>query len=125
MLRTAAAQLGVFRRFHTSSPLKAVVPIVYERDELNIERAMDVYSRLLKDRVVMLVGAIDEQVSQNIVAQLLFLESQDARKPVSFRITSQLRVQGVEQLHWCWRLQLARASAYRQGSPTPAVGHAV
>lgn len=52
------------------------------------ERAMDIYSRLLKDRVVMLTSDVNETSASLIVAQLLFLESEDDRKDINFYINS-------------------------------------
>ncbi|MBH1988630.1 MAG: ATP-dependent Clp endopeptidase proteolytic subunit ClpP [Myxococcaceae bacterium] len=52
------------------------------------ERAYDIWSRLLKDRIIFLGTAIDDQVSNSIVAQLLFLESEDASKDVTLYINS-------------------------------------
>ncbi len=52
------------------------------------ERAYDIYSRLLKERVIFLVGAVDEQVANLIVAQMLFLESENPDKEISFYINS-------------------------------------
>jgi ATP-dependent Clp protease protease subunit len=65
----------------------SLVPMVVERTS-NGERAMDIYSRLLKDRVVMLTTDVNEQSASLIVAQLLFLESEDASKEVLFYINS-------------------------------------
>jgi len=52
------------------------------------ERAYDIYSRLLKDRIVFLGSAIDSEIANLIVAQLLFLESEDPEKDISFYINS-------------------------------------
>lgn len=52
------------------------------------ERAYDIYSRLLKDRVVMLEGEVHDQMANLIVAQLLFLESESPEKPISMFINS-------------------------------------
>jgi len=72
------------RQFHSTPRLANLVPIVIEREEGTLfERSMDIYSRMLKDRVVFLSGPIDDYISRTIVAQLLFLESQDAKRPVS------------------------------------------
>ena len=51
-----------------------LIPTVIERSN-NIERAYDIYSRLLKDRIIILSGEIDDNLSNNIVAQLLYLDS--------------------------------------------------
>src|SRR5699024_728646 len=52
------------------------------------ERAYDIYSRLLKDRIIMLGSAIDDNVANSIVAQLLFLEAEDSNKDISIYINS-------------------------------------
>jgi ATP-dependent Clp protease protease subunit len=52
------------------------------------ERAYDIYSRLLKDRIIFVGSAIDSEVANLIVAQLLFLESEDPEKDISFYINS-------------------------------------
>lgn len=52
------------------------------------ERAYDIWSRLLKDRIIFLGTAIDDQVSNSVVAQLLFLESEDASKDITLYINS-------------------------------------
>lgn len=64
-----------------------LVPIVIEKSG-NGERAYDIYSRLLKDRIVFLGGPIYDEVANNIIAQLLFLESVDAKKDISLYINS-------------------------------------
>ena len=63
------------------------VPIVVERSGRD-ERAYDIYSRLLKDRIIMLGTEIDDDVANVIVAQLLFLESEDADKDINLYINS-------------------------------------
>ena len=52
------------------------------------ERAYDIYSRLLKDRIIFLGSAIDNEIANLIVAQMLFLESEDPEKDISFYINS-------------------------------------
>ena len=65
----------------------SLVPMVVESTSKG-ERAYDIYSRLLKDRVIMLTTDVNEQSASLIVAQLLFLESEDANKEVLFYINS-------------------------------------
>ena len=65
----------------------SLIPMVVEHSERG-ERAFDIYSRLLKDRIVFLGSAIDDQVANLIIAQLLFLESEDSEKDISFYINS-------------------------------------
>ncbi|MEA1966790.1 MAG: ATP-dependent Clp endopeptidase proteolytic subunit ClpP [Thermodesulfobacteriota bacterium] len=64
-----------------------LVPMVVEQSNRG-ERAYDIYSRLLKDRIIFLGSAVDEEVANLIVAQLLFLESEDPEKDISFYINS-------------------------------------
>lgn len=64
-----------------------LIPIVIEKDSRG-ERAYDIYSRLLKDRIIFLGTEIDDHVTNAIVAQLLFLQSQDSDKDISIYINS-------------------------------------
>lgn len=64
-----------------------LVPIVVEQTARG-ERSYDIYSRLLKERVVFIVGAIDDYVANLVVAQLLFLESENPDKDISLYINS-------------------------------------
>src|SRR4051812_25730634 len=64
-----------------------LVPMVIEQSGRG-ERAYDIYSRLLKERVVFLVGAVNEVTANLIVAQLLFLESENPDKDIFFYINS-------------------------------------
>ncbi len=64
-----------------------LVPIVVEQTARG-ERSFDIFSRLLKDRVIFLVGQIDDYVSNLVVAQLLFLESENPDKDISIYINS-------------------------------------
>ena len=65
----------------------SLVPMVLERTG-NTERAMDLYSRLMRDRIVMLEGEVEDQMANLIVGQLLFLESEDASKDITLFINS-------------------------------------
>ncbi|MEG9295696.1 ATP-dependent Clp endopeptidase proteolytic subunit ClpP [Mangrovibacillus sp. Mu-81] len=64
-----------------------LIPTVIEQTNRG-ERAYDIYSRLLKDRVIMLGSGIDDNVANSIVAQLLFLESENPEKDISIYINS-------------------------------------
>jgi ATP-dependent Clp protease protease subunit len=64
-----------------------VIPTVIEQTNRG-ERAYDIYSRLLKDRIIFLGTAIDDQVANAVVAQLLFLAAEDAEKDISLYINS-------------------------------------
>jgi ATP-dependent Clp protease protease subunit len=65
----------------------SLVPMVLERTG-NSERAMDLYSRLMRDRIIMLEGEVEDQMANLIVAQLLFLESEDSGKDITMFINS-------------------------------------
>ncbi|ARK32035.1 ATP-dependent Clp endopeptidase proteolytic subunit ClpP [Halalkalibacter krulwichiae] len=64
-----------------------LIPTVIEQTNRG-ERAYDIYSRLLKDRIIMLGSAIDDNVANSIVAQLLFLQAEDPEKDISIYINS-------------------------------------
>jgi ATP-dependent Clp protease, protease subunit len=64
-----------------------LIPTVIETSSRG-ERAYDIYSRLLRERIVFLGAPIDDQVANLVIAQLLFLESEDADKPVNLYINS-------------------------------------
>jgi ATP-dependent Clp protease, protease subunit len=63
------------------------IPYVVEQSSRG-ERSYDIYSRLLKDRIIMLSGEVNDQVASTIVAQLLFLEAQDPTKDIYLYINS-------------------------------------
>tara|TARA_Y100000816_G_scaffold119207_1_gene83677 strand:- start:281 stop:874 length:594 start_codon:yes stop_codon:yes gene_type:complete len=64
-----------------------LVPMVVEQTSRG-ERAFDIFSRLLKDRIIFIVGGIDDYVANLVVAQLLFLESEDPKKDIYMYINS-------------------------------------
>ncbi len=64
-----------------------LIPMVVEQSSRG-ERAYDIYSRLLKERIIFLTGAIDDNVASLVCAQLLFLESENPKKEISFYINS-------------------------------------
>lgn len=64
-----------------------LIPTVVEKTNMG-ERAYDIYSRLLKDRIVFIGGPIDDNVANIVIAQLLFLESQDDKKEIQMYINS-------------------------------------
>jgi len=64
-----------------------LIPTVIEKTQAG-ERAYDIYSRLLKDRIVFLAGIVDDHVANTIVAQLLFLASKDPKKDIQLYINS-------------------------------------
>ena len=67
--------------------LNTLIPMVVEQSSRG-ERAYDIYSRLLKERIIFLTGAIDDNIASLICAQLLFLESENPNKEISFYINS-------------------------------------
>ena len=67
--------------------LNTLIPMVVEQTNRG-ERAYDIYSRLLKDRIVFLVGTVNDNVASLITAQLLYLESENPKKEISFYINS-------------------------------------
>ena len=71
----------------TSIKDNMLVPIVVEQTARG-ERSYDIYSRLLQDRIIFLGGAIDDNVANLIVAQMLFLQSQDPKKDIALYINS-------------------------------------
>jgi ATP-dependent Clp protease protease subunit len=64
-----------------------LIPTVIEKSQFG-ERAYDIYSRLLKERIVFLGGMIDDAVANTVIAQLLFLEAQDSKKDINLYINS-------------------------------------
>ena len=67
--------------------MSILVPTVIEKTSFG-ERAYDIYSRLLKERIVFLGGTIDDTVANIVIAQLLFLQSEDSKKDISLYINS-------------------------------------
>ena len=91
---------------------QALVPMVVEQSSRG-ERAFDIYSRLLKERIIFINGPIDDNVSSVICAQLLFLESENPKQDISIYINSPggivtsglaIYVQNVRQYAWGRRL---------------------
>ena len=64
-----------------------LIPMVVEQTNRG-ERAYDIYSRLLKERIIFLVGAVNDNIASLVTAQLLFLESENPKKEISFYINS-------------------------------------
>ena len=64
-----------------------LIPTVIEKSKYG-ERAYDIYSRLLKDRIIFIGGPIDDNVANTVIAQLLFLENQDPKKDIQIYINS-------------------------------------
>lgn len=76
------------RSFGISHPTQlGMIPIVVEQTGRG-ERAYDIYSRLLRERIICLMGPINDEISSLVVAQLLFLQSESSKKPVHLYINS-------------------------------------
>ena len=67
--------------------MNTLVPMVVEQSSRG-ERAYDIYSRLLKERIIFLVGPVNDQVASLVTAQLLYLESENPKKEIYFYINS-------------------------------------
>ena len=78
---------GNFRSSALETNMLGMVPMVIEQSGRG-ERAYDIYSRLLKERVIFLVGPVNDQAANVIVAQMLFLESENPEKDISLYINS-------------------------------------
>lgn len=76
-----------FMQAHSGEAQNNLVPMVIETTSRG-ERAYDIYSRLLKDRIIILGTPINDAVASNIVAQILFLESEDPEKDINIYINS-------------------------------------
>ena len=73
--------------FKIPEQLNTLIPMVVEQSSRG-ERAYDIYSRLLKERIVFVVGPINDAIASLVTAQLLFLESEDPKKEISLYINS-------------------------------------
>lgn len=82
-----ALQCTLVRSIHVSSAHNFMVPIVIEQTGRG-ERAYDIYSRLLKERIICLMGPVTDEISSLVVAQLLFLQSESNKKPIHMYINS-------------------------------------
>jgi ATP-dependent Clp protease protease subunit len=72
---------------HPLQPSNVLIPTVIEQDG-RVERAYDIYSRLLKDRIIFIGTPIDDHIANLVIAQLLFLQMQDPKKDVHLYINS-------------------------------------
>jgi ATP-dependent Clp protease, protease subunit len=68
--------------------MQHLVPMVVEQTPRGFERAYDIYSRLLKDRIIFLGTAIDDVVANLVIAQMLFLQMEDSSKDINIYINS-------------------------------------
>ena len=73
-------------RGHTT-PQNFIIPTVIEKSQFG-ERAYDIYSRLMEERIVFLGTAINDDVANSVIAQLLFLEKEDAKKDITLYVNS-------------------------------------
>ena len=92
MIKLQLRYFGQFQQKYSNLAFKGgfnmnLIPTVIEQTSRG-ERAYDIYSRLLKDRIILLGSAIDDNVANSIVAQLLFLEAEDPDKDISLYINS-------------------------------------
>jgi ATP-dependent Clp protease protease subunit len=71
----------------TSPKSSMLIPIVLEKSQFG-ERSYDIYSRLLRERIIFLGGPIDDDIANLVIAQLLFLEAEDPKKDISLYINS-------------------------------------
>lgn len=78
---------GAYDRFNPPMTNLGLVPMVVEQSARG-ERAYDIFSRLLKERIIFLVGPVDDAVANLVVAQLLFLESENPDKDINLYINS-------------------------------------
>uniref|UniRef100_A0A2K5DX44 ATP-dependent Clp protease proteolytic subunit n=1 Tax=Aotus nancymaae TaxID=37293 RepID=A0A2K5DX44_AOTNA len=87
--RTPQSGLALQRSLHVTAPelSRSLIPIVVEQTGLG-ERAYDIYSRLLRERIVCVMGPIDDSVASLVIAQLLFLQSESNKKPIHMYINS-------------------------------------
>ena len=74
--------------FSSINETGALVPMVVEQTSRG-ERSYDIYSRLLKERIIFLVGPVDDNIASLVCAQLLFLEAENPKKDISMYINSQ------------------------------------
>ncbi|GMR34726.1 hypothetical protein PMAYCL1PPCAC_04921, partial [Pristionchus mayeri] len=82
-----AAAGAATRSLHATAAVARPIPLVIETEGRS-ERAYDIYSRLLKDRIVCLMTPVDDHVASAIIAQLLFLQSESGKKPIHLYINS-------------------------------------
>ncbi len=68
--------------------MSVLIPVVVEKDANGFERSYDIYSRLLKDRIIFITDAIDMNVANTVIAQLLFLQSDDSKKDISLYLNT-------------------------------------
>ncbi len=88
MLKFSGDPANVIREAYQNSPTaNTLVPIVVERSGRG-ERSYDIFSRLLRDRVIFMAGPVDDEVANLVIAQLLFLSNEDSKTDIHFYINS-------------------------------------
>lgn len=88
LLQVGGAALGHSRSLHRSAVFRSpLIPIVVEQTGRG-ERAYDIYSRLLRERIICVMGPIDDSIASLVIAQLLFLQSESNNKPIHMYINS-------------------------------------
>ena len=73
--------------FHANSSQSVLIPMVVEQTGRG-ERSYDIYSRLLKDRIVFIGESLDDHIANLVIAQLLFLQMEDSKKDINIYINS-------------------------------------
>jgi ATP-dependent Clp protease, protease subunit len=86
-MRFSSDPTAAIRQALTNNPNANLVPIVVEKSGRG-ERSYDIYSRLLRDRIIFLAGPIDDDVANLVIAQLLFLSNEDSKTDINFYINS-------------------------------------
>ncbi len=77
----------ILQKYSFCYTLRMLIPTVIEKSQFG-ERAYDIFSRLLRDNIIFLDGPIDDHVANLVIAQMLFLQSEDSKKDISFYINS-------------------------------------
>jgi ATP-dependent Clp protease protease subunit len=87
-MRNCAGVVYVDKEEKMSTKNQTLVPMVIEQTNRGYERAYDIYSRLLKDRIIFIGTPIDDMVANLIIAQMLFLQMEDVNKDINIYINS-------------------------------------
>lgn len=88
MLLVIAQDIPTQRRKEMNEKMQTLVPMVIEQTSRGYERAYDIYSRLLKDRIIFIGTPIDDYVANLVIAQMLFLQMEEGGKEISLYINS-------------------------------------
>ena len=101
-----------------------LIPTVIEKSQMG-ERAYDIYSRLLKERIVFLVGPISDGVANTVIAQLLFLEHEDSKKDIKllFGIMKDIDVEDVKKRIKKFREEATKDMEKRMNDLTRQLGN--